>query len=668
MHSSMGAEDLQVFLRQEFQVLHRNLLTDLKLELDILRKRTIEGIVGGLHGNGAMQTDIAPHLRIRSRKSDRGGGPGASLHRRGHKLAEMVSAVTELDYFGGQADRDGSADDTSHVQKLTAENLAFDLASRAMEEKGQSPPAPGDARHEGALQPLEYLTLPGSMCPTTMEALQPPSEQTGSPKPCISRKQMATSARAEDGVRHESSAHASSPTSPTPWLASKPTTLIQAPVERPGLLDMASRGMAGESRSKQLALEEAELENMHAARRVALRIVADTRFEILFLILIMASSVWIGVQVDFLARSVRSNGSHDPEPPWFRYVDITFGCVFTGEVVLRLLVFKLSFFYREGWLYNVFDFCLVLFQILEEILQVFYGSDDVVSAAGVLRIVRILRAARVIGVVRLMRYAPTLRLMVSCLIQCLGYVFWAMVLLSMMSYIVGIYLTQITYMSRVARSRIDAAIGSYPDVEKDLVQWFGNVPQSLLSLVQGITGGCDWNDLVQPLMRVSDYAGPSLVLYICVAILAVMNIVTGIFVESVVDRARDVKQLQLLSKARSLFEGLDLDSSGMISLTDILRHQDRPAVRALFKEMDIDTADCSALVELLDKNECGELSLADFLHGCARLQEGLKVMDMVAMANEMRRDSNEQRRLLLDMGSRLDRLTVFQKRNGVDLA
>merc|ERR1719507_1040494 len=113
-----------------------------------------------------------------------------------------------------------------------------------------------------------------------------------------------------------------------------------------------------------------------------------------------------------------------------------------------------------------------------------------------------------------------------------------------MVYVVGVHFTQISLLQRLD-------MGIETSGAKALEQWYGSVPRAVLSLFQGLTGGVDWNDLVDPLItQVSPWMGVLFFVYTSFAILAVMNVVTATFVQQAIDRAGQVKELQKVTQAR----------------------------------------------------------------------------------------------------------------------
>lgn len=324
-----------------------------------------------------------------------------------------------------------------------------------------------------------------------------------------------------------------------------------------------------------------------------------------------------------------------------RIIEVIYCIIFTAELMLRLTAYRLAFFTQVGWAWNVFDLLLVGVQLLEELLMALSSGGDgagtvqgtvgalqQMSPTTLLRIARVLRAVRVLRILRIALMAEDLRLLVSCLLYCSKPFFWTAVLLGLMIYIVAIYLTQIVLVYRV-----EGDIG----VSLSLEPYFGSVPQSMLSLFQGMTGGIDWENMVTPVFRdISTLAGSMLVLFMAFAILGVMNVVTGTFVQNPICRAEEVKDMQRAMKARRLFKSLDDDETGQISFKEILNHTKDREVLAFFRDLDIEPSEAKFLFDMLDINQSGSIDFEEFLNGCIRLQGSAKAIDMLVVTRETR--------------------------------
>jgi len=316
-------------------------------------------------------------------------------------------------------------------------------------------------------------------------------------------------------------------------------------------------------------------------------------------------------------------------------MELIFLTYFTLEIAMKLFVFRRLFFTMTMWGWNVLDLVLVLVHLGEELIMIIANSvgwldEDEQSPGFLLRTLRILRAIRIIRVLRVTNFALDLRLLVSCLTHSLRPFFWTLVLIFLLVYIVGIYFTQVVLVER--------AHGSLPpDVDGIITAKFGNVPQSALSLFQGLTGGIDWNDLAEPIIQyISPWLGLVLILYIAFASLAVLNVITGIFVESAISKADKIREKYKVLTARNLFKELDKSCAGRLSFDDVHNHLSTPKVENYLTNLDIDREDAEFLFDMLDVDSSGFIDVDEFLNGCIRLQGPAKALDLLLVTRETR--------------------------------
>eukprot|EP00439_Symbiodinium_sp_Y106_P052054 s2947_g6.t4 len=362
-----------------------------------------------------------------------------------------------------------------------------------------------------------------------------------------------------------------------------------------------------------------------AFHRRCYNIATSSSFEIMTILLICSSALQIGFSTNDMAeRLVTETASGH------RILEVIYCIVFSLELSVRLVAHRLDFFTQVGWAWNVFDLLLVGFQLVEELLLALSGPDprgplQQVSPTTLLRIARILRAVRVLRVLRIALMASDLRLLVSCLLYCSRPFFWTFVLLGLMLYIAGIYITQLLLFYRVESQQ-----------GHELEAFFGSVPRSMLSLFEAMTGGVDWDVLVAPLFDLSAVVGVGLVSFFAFAIVGVLNVVTGTFVQSAIVRAEEVKDVQRAMKARKLFRTLDDNQSGQISYNEILNHTKDHSVQDFFKDLDIEPSEAKFLFDMLDVNQSGSIDFEEFLNGCIRLQGPAKAIDMLVVTRETR--------------------------------
>merc|ERR1719469_1185092 len=67
--------------------------------------------------------------------------------------------------------------------------------------------------------------------------------------------------------------------------------------------------------------------------------------------------------------------------------------------------------------------------------------------------------------------------------------------------------------------------------------YWGSLVSSMYTLFKSFTSGVDWEHAVKPLSEVNPGMVPVFTLFVCFAHFAVLNVVTGVFVQSAIDNA-----------------------------------------------------------------------------------------------------------------------------------
>eukprot|EP00931_Biecheleriopsis_adriatica_P011565 TRINITY_DN112646_c0_g1_i1.p1 TRINITY_DN112646_c0_g1~~TRINITY_DN112646_c0_g1_i1.p1 ORF type:complete len:675 (+),score=134.36 TRINITY_DN112646_c0_g1_i1:117-2141(+) len=397
-------------------------------------------------------------------------------------------------------------------------------------------------------------------------------------------------------------------------------------------------GLSTETSRAQLLQQQAGWSRM---RRRMDAIVRSQSFEYIVVLIIVVHTALVGVQIDYMAKS-----SSATPPIGFRAVDLLFCVFFAVEVVMRMIVHQLRFFYMWGWGWNVIDLTLVVAQVVEEFLTLASAGDDTVGGGinfTVLRVIRMLRCVRIVRILRLTRFFDDLRRLVACVIYSVKSFVWSFLFVFLLVYIYGIYLTQSVHLHT-----LESGDGGAGDAE--LQKWYGSVSASILSLFQALTGGVDWRDIVDPLNRhMHEGWGLATVLWISFLLLAVMNIITGNFVQAAIERSASVKETDNVFQARRLFKSLDRDDSGAITMNEIKEHMGSPAVQEFFRTIDVDVSEAEVLFEILDISGDGEIDKEEFISGCLRLQGVARAIDLVLMTVDIRRGFEQIGRCLAEL-------------------
>ena len=424
-------------------------------------------------------------------------------------------------------------------------------------------------------------------------------------------------------------------------------------------------------------------------QRIAWSIVSNMFFESASMFMLCANSLAIGIQTDYIASNMASS-----VPSELRALDVIFCVFFALELCVRVLAFGRRFFTMTGCGWNILDLILVSAQVAEEILlaiaETSAGGNPLQYNTEMMRVVRILRAIKVVRLVGAVRFAQDLQLLINCLFLSLKQFLWSALLLLLAIYVVAIYITQAATAYRLENvgTTVVGEIGEYDRMTK----WWGSMPQSVLSLFQGVTGGVDWHEIADPLIvGISPWFGLLFIVFMAFCILALLNVITGTFVETMSQQAKDLKLRNRVLQARRLFCEIDLDGSGFISPEEIVDHTSNPAVtlglisqwlpsllslplvlhsliawkalpcshaaasgrQEFFESIDVHPSEAHRLLEVIDIDGNGKINFEEFLEASMRLNGAARSSDLILLAREMKRFHASQLNSLSDLKNML---------------
>jgi hypothetical protein len=291
----------------------------------------------------------------------------------------------------------------------------------------------------------------------------------------------------------------------------------------------------------------------------------------------------------------------------------------------------------------VFDIVVVGLQLIEEFLAIAASladnSDDEAFFFNFsfLRVLRVMRLIRIIRLVRILRLITELRTLVMSIICSTRSLVWTMVLMFIMIYICSVYFTQLVADHKGTLSH-------------DLKRYYGALDVTILTLYESITGGLDWRDAVDPLIEgISPWMAVLFSCYIAFSVLAVMNVVTGVFVESALLSAKGEQDIFMINNLRDLFEmvtvdkGLDCNNPTDLVMTweDFMTRLSSVQMRDYFKAIDVDPSDARGIFCLLDQANNGFVTFEDFISGCCKLRGQAKALDIQILLHELRRFSSK---------------------------
>lgn len=228
-----------------------------------------------------------------------------------------------------------------------------------------------------------------------------------------------------------------------------------------------------------------------------------------------------------------------------------------------------------------------------------------------------------------------LRTMIFSILNSFSVLLWAFVVVLLIVFVFGII-----FVNGAAAFFENIPKGAHAEAES-LNKHFGGLWEAMISLWCAISGGNDWWEYAE-LLRLFQYGEVYLLLfffYVAFCIIGLLNVVTGIFVDSAVcTRTEDevVESYQEDLKRTSeemkrIFHEADEDGNGKLSFSELQARLEDPWVKAYFAGLDIDPSEVRTLFTLIDVDCSDELSIEEFINGTMKLKGYAKNIDVVSM-------------------------------------
>eukprot|EP00415_Alexandrium_ostenfeldii_P000570 UN0570 len=267
-------------------------------------------------------------------------------------------------------------------------------------------------------------------------------------------------------------------------------------------------------------------------------------------------------------------------------------------------------------------------------------SSDVLGNLSVLRVLRVVRVVRVARVIRIMKFFRELRIMIFSILRSMKSLLWVLIVLAMTFFVFGVTFTV------AASGEMNTSAKWRDPVNDDLRMFFGTLDRSSLSLFMAMSGGIDWSETYGALKNLPGFYRYVFLLYISFCTFAVVNIVTGVFVEHAMqsnslDRDITVQEeleskKEYLRSMRQIFEEMDDDDTGSITLEEFEAKLGDERVVAYFNAMKLDVSNARRLFWLIDRDHSQEVDIDEFLTGVYNLQGESRALDTKLMQCEVR--------------------------------
>jgi len=289
------------------------------------------------------------------------------------------------------------------------------------------------------------------------------------------------------------------------------------------------------------------------------------------------------------------------------------------------------------------------------LLDIFYetSQDGGFMLTRVLRGIRLVRVVRTLRILRVFRYTREFRKMVYAIGTSVQTLFWSLVLLVFDIYCFAVFFTQATldFFSQQDEPNSER--------EQRLLDLYGTLSKSLLSLYLAMSGGLNWGVGIEPLFLLDWTYSALYLLFISITIFGVLNIVTSVFVDSAMQSTQYHRDLLVQENLRlkeryvrhmkEIFRQIDTDNSGEISINQIDRIFGSDELRQYLEAIEIEPCDARVLFKLLDQNESGTIDIEEFCNGCMRLKGEAKSFDMYCLIYNSERSLEKTKSMTFEM-------------------
>lgn len=167
--------------------------------------------------------------------------------------------------------------------------------------------------------------------------------------------------------------------------------------------------------------------------------------------------------------------------------------IFSIELALRLICYKISFFTNKEKWWNIFDFIIVAISLFAMQYSV-------------------LRTLRVLRILRLISSVPSMRLVTNAVLKTIPAMLSISALLSIFYYVYGVLCVEF--------------------FGEKFPQWFGSLPRALYSLFQIMTLESWSMGIVRPIMEIYPYAWILFISFIVLVGMIALNLIVGVIVNS----------------------------------------------------------------------------------------------------------------------------------------
>jgi len=344
----------------------------------------------------------------------------------------------------------------------------------------------------------------------------------------------------------------------------------------------------------------------------------------------------------------------------FTDVDLAFTLFFAVEISMKMIGFGLKIFFADAW--NVFDFCIVAFSMIEGMIEEFPVDATV---ARLVRVVRVMRFFRLVSSLR------SLNLLVVALWQSFLAVAWVGILAILLLYMFGCVATTV--------------FGNDPTMQDEMPvetqHFFGSVQRSMLTLLQIMTLDSWASEVTRKFL--DKFPGVSLLTipFMALAALGLMNLLAAIYVDKLMQLTSEAsakaavqaakEKEAIAAKLKAVFAEFDEDGNGVLTEDELMEGikaldtdgsggLDENELSAAFREAGLKAEDAIEVIQfLVDSKESdddgeAEIDSTTFLENVFALHNTATRKDTLEILSTLKSTQKDLEAGMASIGRRLN--------------
>jgi hypothetical protein len=279
-----------------------------------------------------------------------------------------------------------------------------------------------------------------------------------------------------------------------------------------------------------------------------------------------------------------------------------FFAFYAVELTTKLAVYQVWFFLCEDCWWNFLDAFLVLLSIYDYIMSFAVVQDDGGMNVAMFRVLRLLRVSRIFRAFQVMRFFKELRVMLKCITSSIRSLFWCTFMLALFHFVFAVVF-------------LNGTVGVLKDPNASMKaqevaeEHFGSLGSAMISLYEATTGGRDWGELGPAVTAMGDLYYWIFIFYITFILLAVLNILTGIFVENAIAVSQKDFEGHIAEKVQReqeiadvferLFRAIDHNQDDELPYEEFTMHMNLPSFWAYLEVLGLDIVDPKGFYDMV---------------------------------------------------------------------